>query len=99
MNSLQDLKVVQKKVKESEQNSLRIKAIKAFEDYANLENGIPFNEQKYIKELETMTNFAKKPRNALTQNMKLRDGAPNFSDKVVLLDPIDVVKGNTEKNN
>ena len=99
LNSLQALKDDQKKVKESEQNSLRIKAIKAFEDYANLENGIPFNEQKYIKELETMTNFAKKPRNALTQNMKLRDGAPNFSDKVVLLDPIDVVKGNTEKNN
>lgn len=99
LNSLQDLKDDQKKVKESEQNSLRIKAIKAFEDYANIENGIPFNEQKYVKELETMTNFAKKPRNTLTQNMKLRDGAPNFSDKVVLLDPIDVVKGNMNKNN
>ena len=99
LNSLQDLKDDQKKTKESEQESLKIKAIKAFEDYANLENGIPFNEQKYVKELETMTNFAKKPRNALTQNMKLRDGAPNFSDKVVLLDPIDVVKGNTKKNN
>lgn len=99
LNSLQNLKDDQKESKEAEQNGLISQSIKAFEDYANIENGIPFNEQKYVKELETMTNFAKKPRNALTQNMKLRDGAPNFSDKVVLLDPIDVVKGNMKKNN
>lgn len=99
LNSLQNLKDDQKKAKEAEQNSLRIKAIKAFEDYANLEKGIPFNEQKYVKELETMTNFEKKPSNSLTQNMQLRGQSPCFSDKVVLLDPIDVVKGNMKKNN
>ena len=99
LNSLQNLKDDQKKAKEAEQNSLKIKAIKAFEDYANLEKGIPFNEQKYVKELETMTNFEKKPSNSLTQNMQLRGQSPCFSDKVVLLDPIDVVKGNKIKKN
>ncbi len=74
-----------------------IKAREAFRDYATLKNAKSYAEQQHIKELNAMTDFKHRPSNELTKTMPLEKdkGEPNFAkSKALLLDPVQVKKGN-----
>lgn len=76
------------------------KAVKAFEKHALMKNETSFDDQKYVKEYYTMTDFKNKPNNMYTKTMPLeaKEGDPNFAkSKAMLLDPISVAKGNCRK--
>ncbi len=74
------------------------KAVKAFEKHALMEGETSFEDQQYVKEYYTMTDFKHKPKNDLTKMMQLNTGNPNYArSKAMLLDPISVAKGNQKK--